>query len=190
MILSLSTVTRQCSLYAIEGDREILIKKDNEDMIKCLPEMMSRVINEFNIDKIDKLILSEGPGYITGIRIGISFAKGILLGNADNIVNISSLDALAIQLRRKNISVILRARKGMYHFKRYENNNGDIKSLVPYNQIEEKLIPDYTAGSIVIGEGVKYLNKSIVNSIEYENIFHPDAKNLYNAFMMFGSGEL
>jgi len=47
------------------------------------------------LDEIDLIVVCSGPGSFTGIRIGLSTAKGIAFGKNIPVQDISALDALA-----------------------------------------------------------------------------------------------
>lgn len=52
---------------------------------------------DITIDDIDGVAVSGGPGSFTGLRIGVSAAKGIAQGGNKKFIGISSLDAMAFQ---------------------------------------------------------------------------------------------
>ena len=60
-------------------------------------EMIETQLINADIDKtlLDGIILDIGPGYYTGMRIGLSVAQGLAAGLGIPIVPVSSLDALA-----------------------------------------------------------------------------------------------
>ena len=46
-------------------------------------------------DELDAVAVGKGPGSYTGLRIGVSFAKGLCYGVRKPLVAVGSLDALA-----------------------------------------------------------------------------------------------
>lgn len=186
MIIAISSVTKECSVYASNGEKETYIHDENTDMVITLPILAEKAIRTVGGD-IDTVIVSDGPGYFTGTRIGLSFAKGLAVGRMNNICILNSLDVLAFKSGRKGeISVLLKARKGVYHFRRY-NNNGDLPAALTEQQmINESDVISYVHDTIVIGEGIKYLPASVLDSIQYENIFYPDAKHMYSMYRAEG----
>lgn len=57
-----------------------------------------------SLSEINLFAVSAGPGSFTGIRIGISTAKGLAYGSDCNCISVSSLQALAYNFRGWNIS--------------------------------------------------------------------------------------
>lgn len=63
-------------------------------------ELIDSVVNSAGIDKKDvrSIAVSSGPGSFTGLRIGMSAAKGIAFGLSIPIIPVPSIEALAFQL--------------------------------------------------------------------------------------------
>jgi tRNA threonylcarbamoyladenosine biosynthesis protein TsaB len=66
------------------------------------------------LDAIDLLAVSIGPGSFTGLRIGLSMAKGLALAHDIPLVGVPTLEALAAAapLRLHPLWTVLDARKG------------------------------------------------------------------------------
>ena len=63
---------------------------------------------------LDRVALVSGPGSFTGLRIGMSFAKGLCAGLGTDLVTISSLELLALPLLARDpvVCAMIDARKG------------------------------------------------------------------------------
>ena len=63
---------------------------------------------------IKALIVATGPGSFTGLRVGLSEAKGMAQGLQIPIIGVSSLEAMAAQLPyvRQPVCAIIDSRKG------------------------------------------------------------------------------
>lgn len=73
---------------------------------------------------IDKIIVVNGPGSFTGVRIGITIAKTWAWGLNIPITTISSLLAMAISFNIDTYKVpIIDARRGYYYASIYDQNN-------------------------------------------------------------------
>ena len=76
---------------------KVIAKHSHSEM---LFEVIESVINNSGIDKtdIDSIAVSEGPGSFTGLRIGMSAAKGLAFGLSIPIIPVPTFEALAMQL--------------------------------------------------------------------------------------------
>lgn len=80
----------------------------------ALPEIVSMFEkNNLKASDIDKIIVVNGPGSFTGIRIGITIAKVYAWSLKLPITTIYSLEAMAVSSENKKIHVpIINARRG------------------------------------------------------------------------------
>jgi tRNA threonylcarbamoyladenosine biosynthesis protein TsaB len=86
MILALDTATTMASLALYDPTEEIVLaeqtwqarRRQTEELLPVLQEMMARL--ELTPPAIRTVAVTTGPGSFTGVRIGISVAKGIALG--------------------------------------------------------------------------------------------------------------
>jgi tRNA threonylcarbamoyladenosine biosynthesis protein TsaB len=97
-----------------------------EDHSRCLADVTARALNDarLSIDDIDGIAVSLGPGSFTGLRVGLSFAKGIAFSNRCRLVGISTLEALAWLAPAKNsmIAAALDARRGEVYLAIFRRN--------------------------------------------------------------------
>ena len=100
VILGIETCTKTCGVALTDGRKvrdEISLRLGlyhSEKLVPLVDEILRR--NGMAIQDIDGIAVSIGPGSFTGIRVGVSTARG--LGQSLNIplVGIPSLDALAL----------------------------------------------------------------------------------------------
>jgi tRNA threonylcarbamoyladenosine biosynthesis protein TsaB len=79
-------------------EAEIFLNHKLQHSVILFP-MIERLLKmvEITIEDIDGVAVSGGPGSFTGLRIGVSTAKGIAQGGEKKFVAISGLDAMAFQ---------------------------------------------------------------------------------------------
>ncbi|WP_370627594.1 tRNA (adenosine(37)-N6)-threonylcarbamoyltransferase complex dimerization subunit type 1 TsaB [Sodalis sp. CWE] len=98
-ILSFDTATDACSA-ALKINKDILIKRftlSPRQHTKHILSMVNSLLTEAGIklNNLNALAFSRGPGNFTGMRIGISVAKGLAMGADLPLIGISTLATLA-----------------------------------------------------------------------------------------------
>ena len=102
-ILSIETSSNICGVSFIS--KGVCIETIEQDSKKkhaeLLPDFYSRLKNTtgFILDDIDAIAISIGPGSFTGLRIGLSFAKGLAYSKNLPIIPISTMMSLAYSLK-------------------------------------------------------------------------------------------
>lgn len=98
LILCIETGTDICSVgIAKDGELISLCESDEgRDHAKKVAVFVDELLRETGIapDELDAVAVGKGPGSYTGLRIGVSFAKGLCYGLGKPLVAIGSLDAL------------------------------------------------------------------------------------------------
>ncbi|MEG0789794.1 MAG: tRNA (adenosine(37)-N6)-threonylcarbamoyltransferase complex dimerization subunit type 1 TsaB [Alistipes sp.] len=98
LILCIETGTDICSV-GIAKDGELISLRESDggrDHAKKVAVFVDELLTEMEIDPedLDAVAVSKGPGSYTGLRIGVSFAKGLCYGLKKPFVAIGSLDVL------------------------------------------------------------------------------------------------
>lgn len=101
IILAIDTSTNLCaaSLYDTETERCLASKSDDigrghaEHLLMLIDQVMAKGKKSF--EDIDKIAVSIGPGSFTGIRVGVSAARGLGLALDKPVVGVSTLQAIA-----------------------------------------------------------------------------------------------
>jgi len=99
MLLAIDTSTRIISLALHSGDTllsECTLTIGNKHS-ELLAPMVQQVMEQSNVstDDLTAMAVSIGPGSYTGLRIGVSLAKGMAAVHSLPLVGISTLDVLA-----------------------------------------------------------------------------------------------
>ncbi len=103
LILLIETGTDICSV-GIARDGELLSLRESDegrDHAKKVACFVDELLRETGVqpDELDAVAVGMGPGSYTGLRIGVSFAKGLCYGLEKPLIAIGSLDALAAVAR-------------------------------------------------------------------------------------------
>lgn len=98
-ILSIETSTPICSVAVhTDGELRSLVElKEAGAHAERLILLVEKVLKEGKIgfQDLDAIAVSEGPGSYTGLRIGVSTAKGLAFGLGKPLIGINTLQALA-----------------------------------------------------------------------------------------------
>jgi tRNA threonylcarbamoyladenosine biosynthesis protein TsaB len=105
LILSLETATKVCSVAL--HDKGVLLAEMNVmeeySHFEKLPTLIEQVLKESNrkFSDLKCIAVSMGPGSYTGLRIGVSMAKGIAFSLNIPIVSVNTLKGLAVSAMEK-----------------------------------------------------------------------------------------
>ena len=111
LILSIETGTDICSV-ALANDGELMALRESDegrDHAKKVAVFVDELLKETGVqpDDLDAIAVGKGPGSYTGLRIGVSFAKGMCYALNIPLIAVGSLDALAKVAREDNEAGIL-----------------------------------------------------------------------------------
>ena len=98
----------------------------SETLLPMIENMLKSV--KMDIDAIDRIAISNGPGSFTGIRIGISAVKGLAAARNIPCVGVSTLEAMAYMHRDYNGIVLglMDARCNQFYNAVFRVKNGKI----------------------------------------------------------------
>lgn len=98
IILNIETSTDVCSVALAENDRIIALKelKEGRSHAAVLSVYIDEIFKEsgYSPDDLDAVAVSRGPGSYTGLRIGVSTAKGICYGTGLPLIGVGSLESM------------------------------------------------------------------------------------------------
>lgn len=102
-ILHLETTTTNCSVCVAQKGELLAIKEHASPQYSHAEELhpfIQEILLEVKLEKkdLDAVAVSMGPGSYTGLRIGVSAAKGICYALDIPLISVSTLKALAHQV--------------------------------------------------------------------------------------------
>lgn len=157
--------TSSSYLYTAIVEDNILIDSIQEEYGQSLSEVaLPRIVSMFNNNKleardIDKIIVVNGPGSFTGIRLGITIAKVYAWSLNIPITTISSLEAMAISSENQVVHIpMINARRGYVYAAIYDENQQEL--LKPQHIKQVDLEKEYQ----------KYPNREIITNDEFDNL--------------------
>ena len=96
-ILGIETSVKQSSAAIVVENNSYEVFSDiKEDAAKSLPFIVENVLNkaQSSFNDIDGIAISMGPGSFTGLRVGLSYVKGLSLALDIPIVPISTFESM------------------------------------------------------------------------------------------------
>lgn len=106
-ILCIETATTNCSVALSINGQELALKEDY-DVKYSHAERLHRYIEEVlafakvKKEQLTAIAVSKGPGSYTGLRIGVSAAKGLCYALDIPLISIPTLDSLSYQVKEAN----------------------------------------------------------------------------------------
>ena len=111
-ILNLETSTKNCSVSIAKDGVQLCLVEENEENYTH-GEKLNQFVDwcvqgaEINWKDIDAVCVSKGPGSYTGLRIGVSSAKGFAYGSDIPLMAINSLQILAESQLNQEVDYII-----------------------------------------------------------------------------------
>lgn len=103
LILSIESSGNICSVALQNTDKLIAVKQSNEANIhaRLLAVFVKQILEENNkqISDLSAIAVSGGPGSYTGLRIGVSLAKGICFAANLPLISVNTLQSIALSTK-------------------------------------------------------------------------------------------
>lgn len=150
--------------FKINGEVLSLVKfKDKINYTLSVPKLFNDFVLKHNIDlnNLDLLINSSGPGSFTGLRISLSFIKGLSLGLSIPFVNVPTFDVFARLIHTRLDVLTLSFTAGRY-FLGYYKNSKLCGKIFCFSELE---LFDYLDGLdlkfVIVGNGVEFIYEKL-----------------------------
>ena len=135
-LLAIETATSVCGIAIFINDALVAIVEEELDRqhAKKLPEFFDKLLTETNIkfSDIDGIAVSIGPGSFTGLRIGLSYGKGLAFSSGLPVIPVPTLQTLVEGSRYQfeNIRCIIHSHRDFVYYQDFSfyNDIHDITS--------------------------------------------------------------
>ena len=126
IILSIETTTDICSVSLFDSTKLLSIEENSDRQhSKLLGSFVDKIFKDTNIEinTLDAIALSIGPGSYTGLRIGLSFAKGMAFSLNKPIIPIDTIESLNYSIQNKDINyfIVVHAYKDYFFIQEYKS---------------------------------------------------------------------
>lgn len=124
---------------------------------------------------IDVFAVASGPGSFTGLRIGLSTAKGLCFATGKPLVMVPTLDAFvrSFPFSRYPVCVMLDARRGEIYAAIYQWEQGFIKLLEEVSAVPEELFRDTESPVVLAGEAAVVYRERLLAVLGERALFAP-----------------
>jgi tRNA threonylcarbamoyladenosine biosynthesis protein TsaB len=131
LILALDTASPSGSIAVLRGEKVIgeVATNSGETYSSRMFRQLEFLLGELGIsrDAFDLFAVNAGPGSFTGLRVGLTAAKGWAEVYGKPVVAVSGLQAVAEQSRRDGLVLpLLDARRGEIYFGFYERSSAGL----------------------------------------------------------------
>lgn len=127
IILSFDTALEACSAALFDADRGKVLAARRERMTRGHAEALMPMIAEVMADArcsfhaLGRIAVTIGPGSFTGVRVGVSAARGLALAARKPAIGIGTLEAFAAGLAAKTPALIAHdARRGELYVQAFD----------------------------------------------------------------------
>lgn len=183
LILAIDTSTKIGTVALYEKDKgtlgEITLNSGNnhsENIMGSIDQLYK--LTGKKIENTDRIAVSTGPGSFTGIRIGVSVAKGLAYSLGRDIVGINELDSIANLAGhfQGDILAMIDARKERVYFAGYTQEKGVISRKTDYGDRElVNLLENYKGNkTLFLGDGALNYRELISSIMGEDAVFYSD----------------
>lgn len=185
-ILNIETATKNCSVALAKEGKTILCKEIAEEgysHAERLHVFIEEIVKEAGITFSDlaAIAVSQGPGSYTGLRIGVSAAKGLCYALGIPLIAVDTLQTLASQITVSDGLIIpmIDARRMEVYSAVFDVNHQN-KREIQAEIIDENSFQGYDETLYFIGDCAAKCKSVLTkdNFVFLENIKYPSAKEM------------
>ncbi|AMW33104.1 tRNA (adenosine(37)-N6)-threonylcarbamoyltransferase complex dimerization subunit type 1 TsaB [Fervidobacterium islandicum] len=183
-VFSLDTSSPRVVACYFDSEKKIMIELETKAKHGIQVSQVVEKLKEVDFNSLDVIGVGIGPGGLTGLRVGISFALGLGIGK--RFVRISSLKLIAMNALASNgyIGVVRKAREGYLYAGLYHAENGKLHTLVePFIESIDVVRERFKSYNqlLLLGDGAEYFKDYgiVFEQPTYSQYNFPSVRNLY-----------
>jgi tRNA threonylcarbamoyladenosine biosynthesis protein TsaB len=168
LILAIDTALDACAAGVLDTDAGKLIAQESQAMkrghAEALMPLIARVIKQAGIAfaSLDRIVATTGPGSFTGLRVGLSAARGIALAANKPVVGVTTLTAYAAPVVSQNAEQpVISAIDARHDHVYFQAVSGNGRSLIRPRvaPIEEALGASRFGAPYLVGNAAEILSQ-------------------------------
>lgn len=169
-LLHIETSTKMCSVSLSEDGALIDVVEENSEKYihaEKLTVFIEQICknNQLLLSDLDAIVITSGPGSYTGLRIGVSTAKGLCYALKKPLISVNSLESIAYLTSKKhpslNICAMIDARR-MEVFSTLFNAQLEVIKPLSADLLEENTYQEFEP-FVVCGDGAEKIKEIWAN---------------------------
>ncbi len=181
LILNIETSTKNCSVSLSKDGNCISIKEENDgnySHAEKLHVFIDEILKEqqLKVADLDAIAVGKGPGSYTGLRIGVSTAKGLAYAANLPLISIHTLKTLATSVSVENglLVPMLDARRLEVYSAIFDNEYNFVRD------VEAQIIDEHSFKELLDQQTITFLGDGAAKCKDI--IQHPNATFIDNKF--------
>ena len=186
IILNLETATKNCSVSIAKEGKTLVCKEiatENFSHAEKLHVFIEEILQETNLafKDLNAIAVSQGPGSYTGLRIGVSSAKGFCYALGLPLIAVDTLELLArrITINDGLIVPMIDARRMEVYTAFYDKNYNKTRKIEA-EIINEESYKESNETLHLVGDGISKFKETLTASkfIFHNDIVYPSAQEM------------
>ncbi|UFH47588.1 tRNA (adenosine(37)-N6)-threonylcarbamoyltransferase complex dimerization subunit type 1 TsaB [Flavobacterium galactosidilyticum] len=185
-ILNIETATKNCSVALAKEGKTILCKEIAEEgysHAERLHVFIEEIIKEagISLNDLSAIAVSQGPGSYTGLRIGVSAAKGLCFALGIPLIAVDTLQVLASQVNvTEGLIIPMIDARRMEVYSAIFNPKFDKKREILAEIIDQNSFSDIGEKLYFVGDCAEKCKAILTkeNHVFLEDIKYPSAKEM------------
>ena len=186
IILNIETATKNCSVAIAKEGKTIAFREIAEQNFShaeklhvFIAELLSE--NQLQFSDLNAVAVSQGPGSYTGLRIGVSSAKGFCYALNIPMIAIDTLQLLAKQIQIEDGIIIpmIDARRMEVFSAFYDKNHQQIRTTKA-EIIDETFYQEISDTIHLVGDGIEKFKNTLTDNkfFFHSDVVFPSAKQM------------
>jgi tRNA threonylcarbamoyladenosine biosynthesis protein TsaB len=180
IILGIETSTAVCSV-GLASELELIAERSiveshihSEKLLTLVREMCEE--RKITLQQLDGIAISIGPGSFTGLRIGLSTAKGLSYSLGKPLYDVSTFDAISTSVFishpefKRNV-ICIDAKQGEYYIEVNEKSDGASIPILPVHIDDiSSVISSIQSDTIIVTDRIDELKKASGIHVQVESV--------------------